>query len=309
MISHKNLLRLLMGATCLFFVWPQAGLAAPPAPGKIDTKVKSAQVFKYKYKAGEINRYSNVISQEMRMQSDGGSSPFGNQNVKTKMVSSLKMKTTKVLPNGDAQIVTTYDDFEMSMQQGDQTIKGGQLGPISDMMKKLVTTSVVSPKGAQKSLAFEGLPPEMSQLKDSFKNALMGATPEFPTKGLTVGQSWTQSLPMDLQQGNIKLKMNFKIKYTFLGFTTVEKTQTAVFKTGLDMTMDKTTSSMMGMSMTLGGNGKGTGFLYFDAEAGKLEKSDMEMIQNIDMSIQSPDGPQNLKMNMTTNVSMVRKGS
>jgi hypothetical protein len=305
MFRHHKMMFLIVGAVCLSFVCPQIGEAAPPAPGKVDTKVSGAQAFTYKYKAGETTRYSNVISQSMNMKGQGG--PMGNQNVKTKMVSALKMNTKKVMPNGDAQIVTTYDSFEMSMEQGSQTIKGQQLGPISEMMKKLITTSVVSPTGKQKSLSFEGLPPEMNQLKDSFKNALIGATPEFPSKGLKVGENWSQTVPMDFKQGNINLKMKFTVKYTFLGFTQVDKTKTAVFKSELDITMEKTTSTMMGMSMTIGGNGKGNGFLYFDPSLGRLHKSDMEMVQNIDMSIKGPEGPQSLKMDMTTNVAMAVK--
>ena len=308
MFTRKRLLPLVVLALGLSFSVSTSALAAPPAPGKIDASVKSPQVFRYKHKAGEINRYSSTIGQEVSMKSADGGAPFGGQDVKTSMTSLLRMETRKVLPNGDAQVLTTYEDFDMSMQQGGQTIKGAQLGPIAEMVKKIKTTTVLAPNGQQKSVNFEGLPNEMRQLQDSFKSALIGATPEFPAKGLKIGEGWTQSMPMSLQQGTIQIKMDFKIKYTFLGFTEVDKLKVAVFKTDLDMTIARSTSEMMGVSMTIGGNGKGTGFLYFDNTAGRVHKSDMEMFQDIDMGIQGPEGPQSMKMKPKTTAGMALKG-
>ena len=306
MSTRSALLPALTLARALSLAAPPDALAAPPGPGKVDTALKGLQVFKYKHKAGQVERFDSKIEQSIAMKGDAGALG-GAADVKTKMTSTMRMETRKVLPNGDASVLTTYEGFDMSMQQGGQTIQGAQLGPLVEMVRKIKTTTTLAPNGVQKEVVFEGLPPEMEQLQDSFKNAMIGATPVFPDGGLKIGQEWTQKMPMELKQGPITLKMDFQIKYTFLGFTAEGARKVAVFKTRLDMVMSKTTTQLMGVEMILGGTGSGNGFLYFDHEAGRLHKSVMEMDQNIDMTVNAPEGPQNIKMALKTLASVNRK--
>lgn len=293
---------ILAALACFALSLPSTALAAPPAPGKLDTKVTSPQTFRYKHKAGEINRYNNEVSQQMETR--GANVPPGAE-MRTTMTSVLDMTTQKVLPSGDATVETTYHDFKMSMSQGGQPVDQAQFAPLIEMVKKIKTIATVTPRGLQKDIRFDGLPTELNQLQEALSNSRIGATPEFPDKALKVGDAWTQQDTMNLQQGPIQLKIDLKLTYTFMGYSQMDKARVAVFKTSLDMIINNTTSEMMGTRMSLGGTGKGDGYLYFDGEAGRVLKSDLEMVQTIKLKVDlppnAPAGPaNNVEMVMTT---------
>ncbi len=306
MLKHRFVVPAALLALFLVMSLAQPLTAEIKAPGKLDTNVKAPQTFRYKHKAGEINSFDAKIDQGVKM--TGQAAPgLGGMNVTSVMKAQMDMRTDKVLPSGDAVVITTYGTFDLTMNQGGQVIESPQLAQVADMVRKIKTTATVTPRGEQKDIKMEGLPAEMRQLQDSLSNAMVGATPTFPEKGLKPGEGWQQDMPVDLQQGPVSVKMDFQIKYTFMGYSTIQGTRVAVFKTDLKMVIKNTTSNMMGIEMNISGGGKGTGFIYFDQQGGRLMKSDTEMVQNIDMEIKAPEGPQKLQMEMSTDAAIDRK--
>lgn len=283
----------------------QGGFAELKAPGALETNVSAPQTFRYKHKAGQINSYDSAVVQKINMVTTMPGAP--NMDMTSNIDMSMDMETSKVTPTGDGNVITRYTTFKMSMSQNGVAMPSPELDALAQKVAGASATMVLSPRGEQKSISFEGLPPELRQLQDSLSNALVNAIPVFPEKAIKPGESWTQSTPLNLQQGPVSLTMDFKCNYTFMGYQ--RGTKVAVFKNALTMSIAPSRNNMMGVEMTLGGSGKGTGYLYFDQTLGQLKRSDMEMTQDINMDIKSPDGPQKMDMKLVTSATMDHKGT
>ena len=280
-------------------------VTAPRPPKKLDTKVEAPQVFRYIYEAGSTTVYDNKVEQELTMKSGAPGMP-GGMTAKTSLDARLAAKTTKVLLNGSGVIVNSYQKLDMKITQGGREIPSEQLKPLIAELAKIKSTATISPRGEQTDVQIEGNPAS-AQVADSMKSALVGAAPVFPEKGLEVGEGWTQEIPLKMKQGPIALTLDFKVKYTFLGYTKVKKRRLAVFKSAIDMKVTSKPGDVPGQKIELGGSGSGIGFIYFDQKKGLVEKSEVEMSQDIDMRVSMEAQTQEMNMNMKTNATVTRK--
>lgn len=290
----------------LALLFSATAVAGPKAPKKLDTKEKEAQVFRYKHKAGDKRVFTNGVIQELDMELIGGDLPIPNQATRTAMTAELQMETKKVLPSGDGQIVTTYKDLDIEISQGPTNIDKAKLAPMVEQLKGITSTVVISARGEQKDLKIEGAPGAQN-MNESLRSALIGASPEFPEKGIKIGEGWQQKIPLKMAQGPIQMNMDFQVKYTFLGYTKVKKTRLAVFKMTIELAVKgKPAQGFGGQTMEIDGTGKGLGYLYFDQAAGALYKSDVEMTQVINMNVAAQGQSQKMRMSMKTEATMAR---
>jgi hypothetical protein len=304
-MRHNYLVRAAVIGLALLF--SATAVAGPKAPKKLDTKEKEAQTFRYKHKAGSQRAFTNGVIQELDLEVIGGDLPVPNSATRTAMSATLELATTKVLPNGDGQIVTTYKDLDIEISQGPKAIDKAKLAPMIDQLKGIKSSVLISPRGEQKDLKIEGAPGAQN-MNESLRSALIGASPEFPEKGIKIGEGWEQKIPLNMAQGPISMKMDFQIKYTFLGYAKVKKARLAVFKMNIELTVKgKPASGFGGQSMELDGTGKGLGYLYFDQEEGALYKSEVEMSQVINMAVSAQGQSQKMRMSMKTEATMARK--
>ncbi len=304
-MRHIHLVRVATIGLALLF--SATALAGPKAPKKLDTKEKEAQTFRYKHKPGSKTSFTNGVIQELDLEVVGGDMPVPNTATRTAMTATLELETTKVLPDGNGQIVTTYKDLDIEISQGPTAIDKAKLAPMIDQLKGIKSSVLITPRGEQKDLKIEGAPGAQN-MNESLRSALIGAAPEFPVKGIKIGEGWEQKIPLKMSQGPISMAMDFQIKYTFLGYTTVKKTRLAVFKMSIELAVKgKPASGFGGQTMKLDGTGKGLGYLYFDQEAGALYKSEVEMSQVINMDVSAQGQSQKMRMSMKTEATMARK--
>ena len=172
-------------AVALILCVPATLVAAPKPPKKLDTSEKSAQTFHYKHKAGEKLLYTNGVIQEMELEVMGGDLPIPNTATRTSMIAKIIQETTKVLPSGEAEVQTTYDDLEIEISQGPKMVDKAQLAPMVDQLKKIKSVSRLTAQGEQKAFEVQGAPGAQN-MNESLRSALIGAQPKFPEKAIKI---------------------------------------------------------------------------------------------------------------------------
>lgn len=297
-------LALSMAATAL----PGQAQAAPKAPAQLDTKVKEPQVFRYKGKPGAQFTYKVSVTQGMKMDAKGAPIPMPPEGITTTFDATIVNTTEKVLPDGKSVVSTSYAALDLKLKQGDQTVPSDMLKPQIEQFKQIKTTVTISPRGERTDTKIENVP--MGQQGGPLQDALVGSSIIFPDKPLNVGDKWEQKVPLEMKQGMMTLKFSFKTDYTFLGYAKLGGNRVAVFQTDIYMLLVDQKNQMPGHKITMKGNGKGSGFIYFDQKAGQIAKSDVEMIQQIQTSI-APEGQpaQDLTMEISTQALMDLKNS
>jgi hypothetical protein len=291
-------------AFSIVFLFTVTALAGPKPPKKLDTSEKGAQVFRFKHKAGEKARFTNTVIQELTLEVLEGTLPVPNTATRTSMIADITMETRKVLPNGDGEIVTSYDGLDIEIRQGPKLVDKAHLAPMVAQLKKIESTALVGPRGTQKAFHVRGAPGAQI-MNESMRSAFIGASPEFPEKGVKIGEGWRQDIPLKMAHGPIKMEMNFGVRYNFLGYATVNKTRLAVFKMNIELKIAGSPAGVMPeQSIKLSGEGKGLGYLYFDQGAGAVYQSEIEMSQVIYIDLSAQGKSKKMRMSMRTEATM-----
>lgn len=277
-------------------------VATPTPPKKIDTDVKAPQVFRYKFKPGDTQRYDTNMAQAIKM--DAANSGMPPMDTTSTIKATMRTKIESVDPDGSALLTTTYDSLELAIVQNGVQVDKAQVAPLEEMLKGVSSRSKMTDRGEPRDVKLDGQDQGMKQLTESMKSALVGTQPVFPEKGLKPGESWLQKIPMNLAQGGLKLTINFDVKYTFLGFANVGETRTAIFRTDVESSMNDDANALGNAKFKVSGAGKGLGYLYFDPIRGTVIKSDLEMKQTTDMTVDAGQGPSSIKMTQTTAATM-----
>ena len=280
-----------------------AATAAPKPPKNIDTSV-GAQTFRYKFKVGEERVYRTSMEQKVSMDGDVNMPAM---DAVSRIDADMAIKTRNVKPDGSALLEMTYKDFDLKLLQNGVELPKKQLEPLAQMVTKLRSETIMSSRGEPKSVSVKG-GEAIAQLADSMKNALIGSAPVFPKKALKPGERWKQSVPMDLSQGPMKIKIDFTTHYTFLGVTSLGGKKVAVFKTEVEAVVNGPDG---GSGLSVSGSGKGGGYIYFDHNAGHLVRSELELKQNTTMEMRGKGAANTnaIKMKQQTSSSMSLKGS
>jgi hypothetical protein len=233
-----------------------------------------------------------------------GTLPVPNTATRTSMIADITMETRKVLPNGDGEIVTSYDGLDIEIRQGPKLVDKAHLAPMVAQLKKIESTALVGPRGTQKAFHVRGAPGAQI-MNESMRSAFIGASPEFPEKGVKIGEGWRQDIPLKMAHGPIKMEMNFGVRYNFLGYATVNKTRLAVFKMNIELKIAGSPAGVMPeQSIKLSGEGKGLGYLYFDQGAGAVYQSEIEMSQVIYIDLSAQGKSKKMRMSMRTEATM-----
>lgn len=295
-------LPLALAAALVALALAATATATPTPPKKIDTDVKTPQVFRYKFKPGDTQRYDTVMAQAIKM--DGANSGMPPVDTTSTIKATMRTKTESVDPEGAATLTTTYDALELAITQNGVQVDKSQVAPLEDMLRGMTSRSQMTDRGEPRDVKIDGQDQGMKQLTESMKSALVGTNPVFPDKGLKPGESWAQKIPMNLAQGGLKLTINFDVKYTFLGFAHVGEVRTAIFRTDVESSMNDDANALGNARFKVSGAGKGLGYLYFDPSRGTVVKSDLEMKQSTDMTVDAGQGPSSIKMTQTTSATM-----
>ncbi|MEL6181675.1 MAG: DUF6263 family protein, partial [Myxococcota bacterium] len=259
--------------------------------------------------ANQARNFGLDVTQELTMEPLSQDAPMPPMTTKSNVKALMNVTTQKILPDGLATIETRYQDFNLTLNNNGVEMGKAQLKTFEDMLKRMRSTSKMNPRGETKDFQYEGIDPSLKQMTDSMKSVTKGLTPIFPKKALKIGEDWTVKETVPVAQGPVKLSLKFNITYTFLGYTSIGQRRVAVFRSKINMTVNDT-SKTNGTTIAVKGRGKGKGYLYFDNNAGALIKSELEMNQTTNMTVDggganaNAGGVQSMKMTQKTTTSM-----
>lgn len=147
----------------------------------------------YKFTTGEVLRYKTVIQAVVTPN-------FSNENgvqvppVSFQSVGIIKYRTTRVLENGDAEMNVALESMKIDVAGQTKNIEGKDCKPIRVIMSK---------NGVVKFLDSPNLTPIKDSTKwfDQMKNMQV---PAFPSGAVTIGDTWTQSIPLPMNMGSLQ---------------------------------------------------------------------------------------------------------
>ena len=124
--------------------------------------------------------------------------------------------------------------------------------------------------------------------------------PDFAGKPVKMGETWTTSGTLDIDEGSNQIKINLESLNTLEGFEVVDGYECVRIKANVTGTMEGE-GEAQGMSLVMEGQGEGTDTWYFAYKEGILVKviSEFYLDGNIDAS-----GPANLSIPMKQEMKM-----
>lgn len=105
-------------------------------------------------------------------------------------------------------------------------------------------------------------------------DAIAFAWIQFPDEPVAIGDSWLQTIPLQLGAGTQELQATVAARYTLNGFAPWGDGEVAVIDADYTITIDGTmsTSATSGRVLRVVGRGQGDGYVLFDAGAGRLRE-------------------------------------
>lgn len=244
-------------------------------------------VLRYKFTAGELLRYNLKMLMNMSMNISGQAKTFPMTTTGV-----YRMRTVKVLPNGDAEIRAAAESMKCCMNGQELPIKASQLPVVS---------AVMSPRGEWRDVKIEGGDAMMNGNPLGGMSGMQSTSPVFPEKGLKVGDSWTQEMPFPGGNGG-KISMDGKIKNQFLLTSASAKAASIQQYCTGTFQMKINTGTSAG---TVSSNGdidmKGT--QCFSLEKGCLISTNMSGKSNVTTSMPGSNGG-NIAMQMQMTITM-----
>lgn len=271
-----------------------AAVGGPEAPAlQVDPELTDAATLRYQFVPGETDTYHLEMTQRMTMTGSG----LGD-GAETHMA--MSMNTSQVFGEnteaGDANIAQTTSDTEVEVSVNGTPIPAADL---AEMINGLSVRLVMSPRGEILSSALDEIAnPQMAQTLSMIEDSFRQMTLIVPEGVVSVGDSWNQEVPLNMEQAGMELDTQTTATYTFEGWALLGEQPIAVIRS--DMTVNLSGQfNEMGMTTAVEGSGTGTGYSYFDNGAGKLRSGDMEMTLNMRVSGEGMTVEQVMVMTMT----------
>ena len=244
-------------------------LADPPY--EVDPSLNEAALLRYQFVEESAVSYRLNLDQTIEM---SGLVLEG----ESQTIMAIAMDTTQTVQSvnelGNGLVVQVIDEVAIELMV-DEVER--PMGDLSEMMSSLVITLQISPRGEV-----------VDTQVDSTSNAQLAE----------VGDTWTEEIPLSLNQGGMDLSTTTMATYLFLGYADVEDTICVVFESAVDFSISGTFEEM-GITTTADGTGTGSGYTYFDHNEGVLVYSTFEL--NLDTAIfaEGMELQQQIAMTMT----------
>jgi hypothetical protein len=280
---------MLAALTGLLLASGPARASEPPVP--IDPSLNGDALLRYRFTTGETQVYRTEIDQRMSM----GGAGLG-QTAETSMRLVL-----------DALHAVTAVDAETGVGTLNQQVNGatvnvtinGQSLPVEELARQLngVTMTVrMSPRGEVVAVEMgEAADPQTAQMMSLMEESMRRTTIEFPEEAVSVGATWTREIPLELEQPGMEMETSVAATYTLLGYAHVEGRPCAALQNDITLSLSGTFEEM-GLTSTARGTGAGTGYTYFDVEAGELVRSTMDMTLDTTVTAEGIELTQSIAM-------------
>lgn len=278
---------LMAALACLLAVGMIAGCAAKKMPwGDPETGL----ILKYRMDPGQSLQYKSETNADQYMEVMGQSI-----DVVTERTLTLTM-TPKGTQGENLLLGFTIDsaDFSMDGPQGSMTSDMSEVeGESFDMTINSIGEEI-DVSGA------EALQYEVEGTERSMSADFQMFFPDFAGKPVKMGETWTSSGTLDIDEGNNQIKINLESINTLDGFEVIDGYECVRIKTDVTGTMEGE-GEAQGMSLTMEGEGEGTDTWYFAYKEGILVKviSEFYLDGNIDVTSANMSIPMKQEMKMT----------
>ncbi|MCA9564891.1 MAG: hypothetical protein KC561_15445 [Myxococcales bacterium] len=252
---------------------PLAAHADPPVP--IDASMTDAATLRYQYTAGQVDAWRMQMVQNITM---SGAGMPDNTTTESTMTMDTTQTVQSVDESGTATISQAISNTSVEMNVGGMEIPGDE---VANMLNGLTVQMQITNRGEVLDTQMgEISDPMMAQMMGSLEDSFSQMTLTFPEEAIPVGHTWTEDLPMDMNQPGLDMDSSTTATYTFLGYANVEGTPMAVIESAITLTMSGDVSEM-GASATVEGNGTGHGYTYFDNGSGTMHSGTVDMTVNV----------------------------
>ena len=242
-------------------------------------------LLRYKFHAGQTHSYRMKMAMKMGMNSTGKEAPMMNMD----MVSSIKMLTKSVLPDGSGRLTVTTTPPKMTMN--------GSPSPIGGQTPATTMTCVISPLGKMSGANLSGAQsmPGMGMAMDP---SSLQVSYVFPKEPVHVGSHWVSTVSM-AQFGKIQMNNSVaSISQSGSRGVEVKIHSSGVVDMGAmikRMTQGKTNAQIPDMK----GNLTMTMNYVFDVSQGLIRNMDMAAHYGVDMNMPSQKGANPGHMHMS----------
>ena len=245
----------------------------------------------YKFTPGELLRYKMTMNANVNMQmsmpeatgSQMPSMPF-------RVVGVVRQRTKRILPNGDAEIAVAFESMRITMGEKTETMPGDKIP---------VTTMTISKDGTVKNVSgmekmggqFAGMP--------FVSPSSLGQYNGLPDKDLTIGESWSQTVPFPTGGGNLQVTGTLVSTNTKLG-----KYNVATFRQSAGGDIDLGAFMPTGMQSSGGSSSGNATFIgdatiYFAPEEGRVIRTEGKAAAQVAMNFSGGPEGQSGAMAMT----------
>jgi hypothetical protein len=278
---------LMAALACLLAIGMIAGCAAKKMPwGDPQTGL----ILKYRMDPGQSLKYKNETNANQYMEVMGQSI-----DVDTERTLTLTMKP-KATQGKNLLLGITIDSVSLSIN--------GPQGSINPDMSEIEGKSfdmTINNIGEEIDVSgAEALQYEVEGTERSMSADFQMFFPDFAGKPVKMGETWTSSGTLDIDEGNSQIKINLDSVNTLDGFEVIDGYECVRIKADVTGTMEGE-GEAQGMSLVFEGEGEGTDTWYFAYKEGILVKliSEFFLDGNIDAT-----GPANLSIPMKQEMKM-----
>jgi hypothetical protein len=257
---------------------PAAAWADPPVP------VDPSQ--------GQTDTFHFEIDQQMQV----SGAAVGDPAQTTVTMSFDAQQTVSSLDeSGTAQLEQHLQNVAIALHVNDEDVPTDDL---TRLLTGLAMTFQMTSRGViEDNEVSQVSDPQFSQMLDMLQESMRHVTVEFPEGPVAIGDSWTQDFPLQLDQPGMQLTTAVTARYTFLGYAQVDTHTSAVLQTDVQVTLSGTFDEM-GIPTSVQGSGTGSGYTYFDNDAGTLLTGSMDLNLSTQITAEGIDLGQSIAMTM-----------
>lgn len=266
-------------------------LADPPY--EVDPSLNEAALLRYQFVEESAVSYRLNLDQTIEM---SGLVLEG----ESQTIMAIAMDTTQTVQSvnelGNGLVVQVIDEVAIELMV-DEVER--PMGDLSEMMSSLVITLQISPRGEVVDTQVDSTSnAQLAEVLAMLEGPMGQMNLVLPEAEVEVGDTWTEEIPLSLNQGGMDLSTTTMATYLFLGYADVEDTICVVFESAVDFSISGTFEEM-GITTTADGTGTGSGYTYFDHNEGVLVYSTFEL--NLDTAIfaEGMELQQQIAMTMT----------
>ncbi len=231
-------------------------------PETVDTEREGEVELRYQFARGNSTSY--VL--EANFQSEGLEGTYG-ERVGVQLTMPLTFEVQSVDANDVALIATSLRSPAFTVtEQGEPASSSSMVASLRDarLSQSVSSDGTVS----ERSGVFT-----INNNRDAFAlgfiaDVLAIRWAQFPREAVSIGESWLQVIPMDINEPNGAIAATISVRYTMVGY--VPGANIAVIDTEYSTAVDGTVESPEGRSSRLTGRGDGTGYILFDIGAHRI---------------------------------------